>query len=324
MTAFRTILTIPPSNHHINHQSVCWSIGSCFAENIGQRLLDNKFQLSLNPMGIIYNPISIAETLACILNKKQFTKSDLFEHESQWHSFLHHGSFSNADPNQCLTAINTQLEEAGSLLPNLDTVLLTLGTAHCFKYMDSGKVVANCHRLPNQQFERFRLSTKQVIQALQPALEQLKAAAPKVRVLLTVSPVRYLRDGLVESNRSKASLLLAVDTLVEQLDFVSYFPAYELVTDELRDYRFFDTDMAHPSRLAIDYVYDRFQETYMKEQTLQLNRQLSQIKCAMAHRPKNTNQASQIEFKQQQRSKIQEIQNRYPFLDMKDELSHFS
>ncbi len=323
MPSFRTEIKIPPSSIKINHLSNCWSIGSCFAENIGQRLQEDKFQLLLNPMGIIYNPISITQTINCILSGKHFVKDDLFEHESQWHSFLHHGSFSNTDPVTCLSRINQQIDQAKSSLQTLDVLLLTLGTAHCFKHIPTSKIVANCHRLPNQEFERIRLSPKLIIDELKTVLEQLKQAAPNAHVLLTVSPVRYLRDGLISSTRSKAALLLAVDALVKQLDFVSYFPAYELVMDDLRDYRFFDTDMAHPNQLAVDYVYDKFQQTYLLEDTVQLTKQLRQFKQAMAHRPKGVDSAQHKQFKAQQRAKLQDLLEIYPYLDMGEEMAYF-
>jgi len=323
MTSFRTKLSIQASDNHLSHQSLCWSVGSCFAENIGQRLLDDQFSLVLNPTGIIYNPISIAQTLEFVLTGSPLTQSDLFEHEGRWHSFQHHGSFSHTNPDQCLSQINQRLAHAHADLTQLDTVLLTLGTAQGVRAIASGKVVANCHRLPNQQFERERLSPKQIVSALSPVLQKLKAAAPKTEVLLTVSPVRYLRDGLIASNRSKASLLLAVDALTEQLDFVSYFPAYELVMDDLRDYRFFDTDMAHPSPTAIDYVYERFQQTYMSDKTLQLTAQLRQLKQAMAHRPVDPASAQHHQFKAQQRAKLEELGSQHPYLDLKEEMEYF-
>ena len=324
MDVFRTILPIEPSSRKLSHQHKIMSLGSCFAENVGKRLAGHKFDIQINPFGILYNPLSIATGLGFLKSDYKFTEQRLFHHQGLWHSFFHHGRFSHSSPKICLDNINTELQAGSTRLKELDYLILTFGTAHAFYLKRKEKViVANCHKLPAKEFERKLLTKEQIVNVFSTYLKSLKEQNPNLQVILSVSPVRYLRDGLVNSNRSKATLLMAVHELADQFPFVSYFPAYELVTDELRDYRFFKDDMAHPSDLAIEYVWKRFQETYFDEATRGLNKKLHQLRRSVAHRPLHPESEAHQKFIKSQLLNIQRLENQYSFLDLSMEKQHF-
>jgi hypothetical protein len=304
MKDFRTILPFVSSAFEITHADKLLSIGSCFSENIGDQLLNNKFPIIVNPYGILFNPISIIQSLQQIINNKQFSESDIFYHNQHWQSFYHHGRFSNINKTTCLNNINNAITTSNQQVQNLDYLILTLGTANVFVHKESNQIVANCHKVPNSEFERKRLNVDEITTAFEPIFNQLKTINPKLKIIFTVSPVRHIRDGLVENQRSKATLLLAIDTLVAQYDFASYFPAYELVLDDLRDYRFFNADMIHPSKLAIDYVWNYFSEIYFSNKTKQIIHQIDKIIQAKNHRPFDEDSKMHQNFIQNQIDKI--------------------
>ncbi|MFT6148237.1 MAG: hypothetical protein ACJAUH_000918 [Saprospiraceae bacterium] len=323
MKDFRTILPFVSSAFEITHADKLLSIGSCFSENIGDQLLNNKFPIIVNPYGILFNPISIIQSLQQIINNKQFSESDIFYHNQHWQSFYHHGRFSNINKTTCLNNINNAITTSNQQVQNLDYLILTLGTANVFVHKESNQIVANCHKVPNSEFERKRLNVDEITTAFEPIFNQLKTINPKLKIIFTVSPVRHIRDGLVENQRSKATLLLAIDTLVAQYDFASYFPAYELVLDDLRDYRFFNADMIHPSKLAIDYVWNYFSEIYFSNKTKQIIHQIDKIIQAKNHRPFDEDSKMHQNFIQNQIDKIYQLKKQYSFLDFKMDLEWF-
>jgi hypothetical protein len=277
----------------------------------------------VNPYGILFNPISIIQSLQQIINNKQFSESDIFYHNQHWQSFYHHGRFSNINKTTCLNNINNAITTSNQQVQNLDYLILTLGTANVFVHKESNQIVANCHKVPNSEFERKRLNVDEITTAFEPIFNQLKTINPKLKIIFTVSPVRHIRDGLVENQRSKATLLLAIDTLVAQYDFASYFPAYELVLDDLRDYRFFNADMIHPSKLAIDYVWNYFSEIYFSNKTKQIIHQIDKIIQAKNHRPFDEDSKMHQNFIQNQIDKIYQLKKQYSFLDFKMDLEWF-
>jgi hypothetical protein len=323
MKDFRTILPFVSSAFEITHADKLLSIGSCFSENIGDQLLNNKFPIIVNPYGILFNPISIIQSLQQIINNKQFSESDIFYHNQHWQSFYHHGRFSNINKTTCLNNINNAITTSNQQVQNLDYLILTLGTANVFVHKESNQIVANCHKVPNSEFERKRLNVDEITTAFEPIFNHLKTINPKLKIIFTVSPVRHIRDGLVENQRSKATLLLAIDTLVAQYDFASYFPAYELVLDDLRDYRFFNADMIHPSKLAIDYVWNYFSEIYFSNKTKQIIHQIDKIIQAKNHRPFDEDSKMHQNFIQNQIDKIHQLKKQYSFLDFKMDLEWF-
>jgi len=272
-SAFRTILQPSKSPIEISHRDKVLCMGSCFAEHIGERLIYYKIPTSLNPFGIVYNPISIVESLEYLL-KTDFIFSEknnqLVESPIGWNSFTHHGQFSHPQKEIVVEKINTALQETRNFLNNTTKLILTFGTANVFVYKKTGQIVANCHKVPQQEF---------VI------LQKLKKSFPHLEVIVTVSPVRHIRDGLVENQRSKATLVMALNHMVEQYDFVHYFPSYELLLDDLRDYRFYKKDLIHPTEMAVDYIWDFFTQTWFSQDTIELNQKIKKIRMAASHRP---------------------------------------
>lgn len=319
MSQFRTVLPIPKSDIQINHQDNILGIGSCFVENIGHLLINYKFPCLLNPFGILYNPISIQQSIELLLSEESYTQEKLVENKEIWYSFEHHGSFSHPKPVQALKQINESLTQARTHLKTTKVILITLGTAFVFVHKKTGKVVANCHKFPANHFEKKQLSVKQITTALKTAITQLQTVYPQLSIILTVSPVRHIRNGLVANQRSKAKLLLAAEQLEQTFPTLSYFPAYELVIDDLRDYRFYKQDLIHPNQQAIDYIWEAFKATYCSTASLQLLPRIKKILQASAHRPFHSATVAHQHFIQQQLRVIEQLAQQYPFLNFEQE-----
>ncbi len=260
-----TTVPVPDMPFRLDFASGIVSLGSCFADEIGSRLLDGGFRIEQNPFGTLYNPASIASALHRIINDSEIAEADLLQHEELWHSWHHHGSFSRATKEECLEACNSKIHHAHSALKEASLLIVTFGTAWVFEH--DGAVVANCHKLPQQQFVRRRMSIDEIVFLWQPLLKELSTFNPKLTTVFTVSPIRHMADGAHGNQLSKSTLLLAIDQLTNQA--ITYFPSYEIVLDELRDYRFYAADMAHPTPLAVDIVWDRFQQAYMTPAVIQ-------------------------------------------------------
>ncbi len=316
MSNFRTVLPIEKASIDINYQSSILCIGSCFTENIGDLLIENKFPTLLNPFGILYNPISIKNSLEIILSKKAYKADDLFLHRDLWRSFDHHGVFAHPDKQKALATINKQLKAARTFLSQTKRLILTFGTANVFVKKSTGNIVANCHKLPNSEFEKRRLSVSEISNELVPILQQLKTQNPALEIIFTVSPVRHIKDGLLENQRSKATLLLAIENITKRLSYTHYFPAYELVLDDLRDYRFFGKDMIHPNEIAINYIWNYFQQTYFSSATMTIFKQVQKIVQASQHRPLHIETDAHQQFVKKQLEKISTFTKQYPFIKL--------
>lgn len=323
MSEFRTKLPPFRAPISLSHHERLIGLGSCFVEHIGQRLERLKFEVLCNPSGILFNPVSVGEALVRLIEGRPYTSAELFEHQGLWHSFSHHGRFSHPDQQEALRQMNASLERAAEFFSNATRLVLTLGTAHVFVWRQTGQVVANCHKLPGHAFDRRRLSPRQVVEALAPALALAQAQRPGLQVIATVSPVRHLRDGLLENQRSKAALLLALDELCQSLGFVHYFPAYELLLDDLRDYRFYDADMAHPSSQAIDYIWRYFEGAFFDGKTAELCGQIGRLAAAAEHRPLHPGSAAHQAFARQQLLAIDALEKACPSLDFRRERVFF-
>ncbi len=319
MSAFRTILPDVPQDLSITHQSGVCLMGSCFAEHIGDQLEGAKFNLLQNPFGILYNPISIAESLERVVANKSYVISDLVEQSGRWVSFAHHGRFADLDAMLALKKINDSLDAAHHFLKKAKVLFVSLGTAKVYRLKDSGQVVANCHKFPASNFEHLLLAKSDVVTVFAKAINQLKSFNPQLNIIFTVSPVRHLKDGFVENQWSKSTLLLAVKTLQSKFSSVGYFPSYELMLDDLRDYRFYESDLLHPNRLAIEYIFSYFDKLYFDESTRKVIRDVQKIKKATAHRPfAPFGEAYQAHLKRTIQ-KINEAKKKYPFLDFEEE-----
>ncbi|MBR1792067.1 MAG: GSCFA domain-containing protein [Bacteroidales bacterium] len=277
----QTPVVVPRADFSLSHDDSILLVGSCFTDHMGERLQRAGFHTLTNPFGVLYNPCSIAACLTRCFEATPVTSDDLVFHDGLWHSWLHHGSFSSVDKEQCLALCNKSMTDAHDFLRSCSTVIVTLGTAYVYylKNQDSkGRVVANCHRLPADRFVRRLLSVEECVSAL------LSLPLQGKRVIFTVSPIRHLADGAHGNQLSKSTLLLALEQYAQQVE-ATYFPAYEIVLDELRDYRFYERDMVHPSPLAIDIVWQRFQSCFFSSVTQNACHQYEKQFRQQQHRP---------------------------------------
>ena len=305
----------------ISHLSKSLLLGSCFAENIGCLMRENKFDCDVNPFGILYNPLSVSKALDDIIACKHYGPDDLFFHQECYHSYMHHGSFSATNREMVLDTINTRLSKASQRLAQTEVLIITFGTAWVYYLQSTREVVSNCHKMPAKAFVRERLTVNDIVETYSSLIAKLQQCSPNLRLLFTVSPIRHVKDGLHENQLSKATLLLAVDELTRRFpEQISYFPAYEIVMDELRDYRFYADDMVHPSALAVQYIWERFCELYFSADTLQLMKECSNLARALAHRPLKPDSTEYKRFLGQIVLKIERLNEKYPYLDLKKEL----
>jgi GSCFA family len=323
MQQFRTILPMPNYDFNLNHRDQIVCMGSCFAENIAHKLQSNKFATLLNPFGILFNPVSIAKALTLLLDDNHFSENEVFEHHGLWHSFAHHGHFSKPDKADALQGINTALTNGRAFLKNTNRLIVTLGTANVFVFNKSGEIVANCHKIPANEFTRKRLDLETVVENLSSVFVKLNAQIPKLQIITTVSPIRHIRDGLIENQKSKAVLLLALDEIEANLDFVHYFPSYEILLDDLRDYRFYEADLIHPNKVAIDYIWDYFKQSFFSKATIELISEIEKIVNAINHRPFHPESALHQTFLKQQLEKTNLLEEKFPFLDFNVEKAVF-
>lgn len=311
-----TPVEIPSGFIPIHHAQRLLIMGSCFAENIGTLLAENKFQVDINPFGILYNPLSISMALREIIRKRLYEESDLFSYREYWHSPMHHGSFSAATPEEVVRNIRVRLEQAHKELKQLDWLMLTFGTAYVYEQKKTGKVVANCHKLPEKDFVRRRLETDEITEDYILLLDELISLNPKIKILFTVSPIRHVRDGMHANQLSKSVLLLAIDRLMQRYPQATfYFPSYEIILDELRDYRFYADDMVHPSSLAVNYLWERFSETFFCPETQALIKECATIRKAIAHKPFHPESEEYKRFLGQIVLKIERLNRKYPYLE---------
>lgn len=321
---FSTELHPTTLQKQIRYSNRIMAIGSCFTENIGNKLGALKYNLDINPFGIQYNPASIAKGLDRIISGTAFKETELFEYQGLWQSFMHHSEFSATDPIQVIAYMNQRLQKAHSTIKQTDFLLLTLGTAKVYSDVQNGEIVNNCHKLPAQYFHSFRLDVKEAASLLISPLQNLRELNPNINVLITISPIRHLKDGFHENQLSKSTLLLAAEKIIQELDFVSYFPAYELMMDDLRDYRFYASDMTHPSELAIDYIWGKFETHCLLQEEADIRKEVLKIVQAAAHRLFNPELESSLIFAEKQLQKIMKLQKKHPFLIFEKEIQYFN
>ncbi|SIN92870.1 GSCFA domain-containing protein [Chitinophaga niabensis] len=320
---FRLTFPVAPIEPSLQYTDKLLLTGSCFAEEIGARLQQNKFNVNINPNGILFNPLSIAQSMQSYLDGKEYTANDLFLHEDLWHSWDHHSRFSGDAVQKVLKHINDSQAAAAKRLKEADWLIITLGSAHAYALKENNRIVANCHKVPEQAFYKRLLTANEIIAALDNMMHRLFFQNRKVNILFTVSPVRYVRDGVVENNLSKAILLQAVHHLVNKFNRLFYFPAYELVIDDLRDYRFYKEDLVHPNELAVNYVWDNFASNCISPEGQKILQQVMEITRARHHRPFNPQTPQHQQFLQAYAKKTKALAAAYPFLEMGEELGYF-
>jgi hypothetical protein len=314
----------------INHQQKLFLIGSCFTENIGEKLKKNKFTVLENPHGILFNPVSVAEALTDYVENKQYTKEELFNYNEAWHSWKHHSRFSALTAEESIGKINTSITAANGYLQNSEYLMITLGSAWVYTLTEEalnakkGSVAANNHKAPANWFYRRLLAVEEVLQVLDNVIHRLFLFNPKLKIIFTISPVRHLREGVIENNRSKAVLIQAVHHLVDKFDKLYYFPAYELVIDDLRDYRFYTEDLVHPNYAATQYVWDKFVDACMDEKTKTLMKEIHLINLAHQHKAFNPTSEQHKKFLKAYLEKAKALQEEHPYLDFRKEMNYFS
>lgn len=322
---FFTEVEIPPCSWKIDYQSGVALMGSCFTENIGQQLSGLKFSVDLNPFGILYNPVSIGNSLKLLMQPRQFTAADLFFDRGAWNSFYHHSRFSGANCEQVLNTINQQLQQSSLFLENARFLFLTFGTAWVYEWAQTKQVVSNCHKLPAREFHRYRLTVDEIVTTYRTLLYDLRKFNPNIKIVFTVSPIRHWKDGAIENQRSKATLLLAVDQIVKKHggELCYYFPSYEILMDELRDYRFYASDMLHLSDTATEYIYSRFSRSMVSDDSLKLAEEVLKIRKAAMHRPFNPASGEYRKFLLYNLRQIDRLTENFPFLNFEIEKTYF-
>lgn len=317
-------INLPVPAETISYQQPLLLTGSCFTEHIGNSLQEWKFDVLQNPNGILFDPLSVANSLVSYVHNKQYEEKDLIYFNELWQSWQHHSRFSNMDKEGCLQMINNSQREAHQFLSKAQWIIITLGSAFSYRLAENGQGVANCHRAPAQWFRKHLMTIEEINSALDNCLHQLRQFNPALRIIFTVSPVRHIRDGVVDNNRSKARLLEVVHHLVNKFDSLYYFPAYELVIDVLRDYRYYDIDMVHPNYPATQFVLEKFLSQFVDEPSRQLAAQVQKIMIARKHKAFHPATEAHKKFLQAHYEKTRELQEQYPFLRLHEELDYFA
>lgn len=323
--SFFTEISIPEFPWKMDYLKSMMLMGSCFTENIGQKLLDLKFDVDMNPFGILYNPESIANSLKILLEKRIFTEKDLFNDQGLWNSFYHHSRFSNIDRKVALDKINNRISTSHDFLESADFLIITFGTAWVYELKDTGQIVSNCHKVHASEFKRFRLKVHEITEVYRELLEEIWKFNPGVKIIFTVSPIRHWKDGAVENQLSKASLLLAIDQLIRGYgdQVCSYFPSYEIMMDELRDYRFYAEDMLHLNPVATDYIFERFSKVMISAESKEISKKILKLKKSMDHRPVNPKSNEYRDFIFSSLSQIEHLKSDFPSVDFSQERVYF-
>lgn len=316
-----TRISIPKAPFAFSYTEQTVLLGSCFAENIGKKLEEGKFKTDLNPFGTLYNPSSIASAIRMLLRPERFTGDDLFRHEGVYHSFSHHSRFSSPSETECLENINGRLFSSTEIIRKARRMIITLGTAWVYRLRSTGKIVSNCHKLPEKMFDRQMLSVNEITAEWKSLLLSLWEQNPELKILFTVSPIRHWKDGAHGNQLSKATLLLAVEQLQKEFPGqTTYFPAYEIMMDELRDYRFYADDMLHPSLQAIEYIWERFTETMLSREAQAILKEWKDIQKAINHKPFQPESEAYKHFISQTLLKMERLNEKFPYFDMTNEI----
>lgn len=298
----------------IDYQSKLLLLGSCFSENIGKKLNYFKFQSYQNPFGILFHPKAIETFITNTINEKEYTEDGIFNLNERWHCYDSHSQLSNASKETLLENLNNAIKQTHQQLTETNHIVITLGTAWVYRFIESDTIVANCHKVPQKKFLKELLSVEEIIESLESIIALIRSVNPSVSFIFTVSPVRHLKDGFVQNQQSKAHLISAVQQVVEPRKRIHYFPSYEIMMDELRDYRFYEGDMIHPNQTAINYIWEKFAKTWVSESAHFVMNQVDSIQKRLSHKPFNPNSEAHQQFLQQIDSDIQELTKDFPFI----------
>jgi hypothetical protein len=313
-SSFRTEIRLKPSEWQIRHTDHFWGIGSCFAEHIQSKLSIGGFNSFSNPCGIVYNPISLLDQIKRSIHDQPWTEEDLVQHGGLFHGIYHHGAYSSPDRSVALDHMNNSLHQGHQHLMKTDVLMITMGSAIGYFHKPIGKLVANCHKIPANEFERKFLTPEEIIENFLETIQALKQNRPDINIILTISPVRYLKEGFTDNSYSKSILVLALQQILKKSQNTYYFPAYEILLDDLRDYRFYKEDMVHPNEQAIDYIWSKFMATYFDEPAIKIWDAVHEFNKARSHRPLHPDTPSHGQFQAELEKRIREMKREFPHL----------
>jgi len=320
---FRTEIEMAAASFRIDHKNQIMTLGSCFAGHINTFFGNHGFNVLGNPFGVLYNPVSLENCINVISQKSLQSEEDLVFFNEEWHSFLTDSQFSNADKQEVLNTINQTINQAHQFVKSTDIFIITLGTSFVYRFLESGKIVSNCHKIPQKSFEHFRLNSDEISSSLNNIIQIIDKINSSARCIFTVSPVRHWKNGAHENQLSKSLLLTAIDALLDRYPQHSYFPAYELLMDDLRDYRYYESDMLHPNNQAVDYILNKFGSAYFNEECIELNKKVEALYQAREHRPRNPNASQYKIFLQSRLKTIEELSTAHPYLDLLEYREYF-
>ena len=315
---FRTNIQLKKERNQIDYNSNLLLIGSCFSENIYKKLDYFKFNTLSNPFGILFNPIAIENLVTNAINTKEYSEKDLFELNERWHCFDAHSDLSNVNKNELLNNLNGAIKVTNQQIIDASHIIITLGTAWVYRFIETDYIVGNCHKVPQKKFLKELLSVDQIKASLENISTLIKDVNPTATIVFTVSPVRHLKDGFEENSLSKASLLSAIHQVTNKREQIYYFPSFEIMMDDLRDYRFYTNDMLHPNETAINYIWEQFKLAWIDENTTSTMKEVDTIQKGLAHRPFNKNSKQHQEFLNDLEEKIKNLKTLYN-IDIKKE-----
>lgn len=320
MATFRTEIKIR-REPRIDHRARLLTIGSCFADNIGERLSGNKFKTLVNPLGTVYNPVAIHHQLTDAIRATSPRENLYVHHDGVWSHYHYHSKWSAASKEHLASGLKPAIAKTTEWLRETRFLIITYGTAWVYIHRDTGELVANCHKVPAAVFEKNLLTIEQIVDDFRALHRELKAIQPEITIILTISPVRHLRDTLEGNQVSKSVIRLACHELTNTIPGVVYFPAYEIVLDDLRDYRFYEADLIHPTPVAIDYVWERFMDSFVTDDARVLIEKWTVVKKALAHRPFQPGSAAHEKFRSDTLAKLKELS---PYLDVEADIDAFT
>ncbi|MFB9110300.1 GSCFA domain-containing protein [Flavobacterium gyeonganense] len=310
---FRTQIPVSKSNNPIDYNSKVLSIGSCFAENMAAKFDYFKFQNVTNPFGIIFNPVSIESLFRRVCEQDFFQEKDIFFHNERWHSFEVHSDLSNSDRAELLETLNKTITETYKKLQEATHIIITYGTSWVYRNIETDQIVANCHKVPQKQFSKQLLAVEIIEKSIQNTIELIQTVNPNINFIFTISPVRHIKDGFTENQLSKSHLFTALHkTINYQPSTTNYFPSYEIMMDELRDYRFYSEDMLHPNQIAIDYIWKLFSESYISETSFSIMKEVDEIHKSLRHRSFNPDSEQHKKFLEKLQQKIKLLNKKSP------------
>ncbi len=313
---FTTIVPISKSKFPIDYQSKILSFGSCFAENMASKFDYYKFQNSCNPFGILFHPLAIENSISRIINLELFSEKDLFFNNERWHNFDLHSDLSNPDKETLLTGVNDLLVATNKQIKEASHIIITYGTSWVYRNKQTNKLVANCHKVPQSNFDKELLSVLDIERSINNTISLIEKVNPNCNLIFTFSPVRHLKDGFVENQKSKANLIIGLHSVfASQKSPISYFPSYEIMMDELRDYRFYSEDLVHPNSVAIAYIWERFVASFVDDEAISTMKEVESIQRDLSHLPFNSSSESYKKFQIQLDSKIKKITSKFPFMN---------